>query len=411
MEQKDEMILFKDKSECSGCGACMNICPKDAIKMVPDSAGFLYPVIDNNICISCGQCKKVCFYRNSKDLIQSDEVYSAVSKDDNLLMKSASGGIFAEISRAVVEDGGYVYGAAFVKSNDELEVRHICASEKEELNQLQGSKYVHSVVGYSYRDVKAKLDGGAKVLFSGTPCQISGLNSYLGKDYDNLFTVDIVCHGVPSQKIFKDYIACQMKKLNGKIEKFCFRDKSKGWGLNASFVYKDKNGKLRKKTMPFRLSSYYDMFIRSEIYRENCYSCPFADKKRVGDMTIGDFWGIQRQHPELMKANGGRYDEEKGVSCVLINTKKGKQLLDLIADKIDIHSSDFEKVSAENFQLLRPSALPDTREQILNLYEHRGYSALESYFSKRLGIKKYFYLIKSMIPQKLKVKLKAIVGK
>lgn len=407
----NNIVLFKNKNKCCACGACKNACPKQAITMKEDEYGFIYPVINESICIKCGKCKKVCNYQNVNIKQKVEEAYVSAAKDTTLLLKSASGGLFATLAESIVEQGGAVYGVAMSNVEDTLKPKHIRIVDKVSIEKLQGSKYVQSDTGDSYANVLKDLKEKRTVLFSGTPCQIAGLRGYLGKEYENLYLVDIICHGVPNVKFFQDYISILMKKWNGKIVDFKFRDKTNGWGLNAKVVYKDKNNKERIKRIPSGSSSYFDMFLKSETYRENCYSCPYAVSERVGDITLGDYWGIQKEHPELMVDAGGKYSDANGISCVLINNEKGKKILKLLSGRVDINLSTIEKVARQNGQLKHSSICPKTRKEILDIYKENGYLAIESYFKKRNGIRTQYYYLKNMIPQSFKKILKKLIRK
>lgn len=308
------IVLFDDKKDCCGCGACMNVCPKNAIRMAEDEVGFVYPEIDQNLCIGCGACKKACGYQMQPMMQKSEAVYAAASNDDNLLRKSASGGAFAVLAENVLKKGGVVYGAALPLENGKLEPKHLRIDTVERLTELQGSKYVQSAIGDTYAQAKKDLLDGKSVLFSGTPCQIAGLKQYLKKDYENLLTVDIICHGVPSKRFFQSFMEDYGKKLGGTITEFYFRDKSKGQGMITRSVYKNKNGEQQEKIIVGNLLSYFNFFLRSFTYRKNCYSCPFASEKRVGDLTLGDFWGFHEEYPSYDEKQG--LSNGKGVSCI-----------------------------------------------------------------------------------------------
>lgn len=407
---KKDIVLFKEKRQCCACGACENICPKQAISMKEDRNGFLYPRINHEICIKCGLCNKVCEYQNNTLLNNESQVaYAAIAKKNDLLMKSASGGLFAVIAETILEKQGIVYGAALINESNNLVPKHIRIDAVKDLEKLQGSKYVQSSIELNFKQVEKDLKDGKLVLFSGTPCQIAGLYGYLGKKYNNLYTIDIICHGVPSSKFFQSYITELMKKWNGHILDFKFRDKTNGWGLNAKVSYLNKNGKIKIKRIPAGASSYFDMFLKSETYRINCYSCPYANKKRMGDITLGDYWGIQKEHPELMEEAGGNYSDNKGISCILVNNNQGKALVNLINNKTYINISTVEKVAKGNGQLKKPSQYPRSRDEILGLYVSQGYNAVEQYFKKRTGVKIQYYYLKNILPHSFKKNIKKIV--
>ena len=305
----DTSRLFHNRNGCCACGACAAICPKGAITLQPDEDGVNYPRVNEEKCIHCDLCEKACAYQNQMPPLSLKEVYAAVSRDTNV-EKSASGGLFASFAQAVLAQNGAVYGCALEYENGQLWPRHICVTDPKERYRLQGSKYVQSDLGNCYRDAEQRLKQGQVVLFSGTPCQVAGLKGFLRQEYSNLYTIDIVCHGVPSTKLFHEYISFEEKKLGAAVVDFHFRDKSQGWKLYGSMTL--DNG----RTVYFETeeSSYYQMFLNSYTYRENCYTCPYASDRRPGDITIGDYWCIELVHPELLSENGGDLDHNKGVS-------------------------------------------------------------------------------------------------
>jgi coenzyme F420-reducing hydrogenase beta subunit len=247
------------------------------------------------------------------------------------------------------------------------------------------------------------------VLFSGTPCQIAALGSFLGnKEFENLLTIDIICHGVPSAKFFEGYIQELEKKLSGKITAFRFRDKTGGWGLKGSVEYINKSGAHKKKIVPVQLSSYYKLFLDSVIYRENCYSCKYAGPFRTGDITIGDYWGIEKEHPEYLVVNGGSMDQRQNLSCVLVNTEKGKKMMEKFGFSIQLKPSSFERAARHNGQLRHPSHRSDKREFIFKLYKEGGYAAVDKWHNKRLGAKKYIYMFWNMLPKGIRSFIKKL---
>lgn len=389
-----EIKLFKDKKYCCACGACLNICPKQAISMQKDEYGFLYPQIDESKCIKCGLCLKTCAFQNSELKNIPIKTYAAQS-DNTDLKESASGGIFASIAINVLREGGVVYGAAMEIENDKLTVRHIAVENDADLIKLQGSKYVQSSTEKIYQDIKKKLNDNRLVLFSGTPCQVDGLNSYLGKTYDNLITIDIICHGVPNNQMFQDYIVLLEEKYKDKIIDFKFRDKTKGWGLTA----KGYTAKGYTAIIPANVSSYYYMFLKSYIYRDSCYRCKYACKNRCGDITIGDYWGIEKAHPEVLKVNEYGLDYKNGISCLIVNTEQGAKVLEKYKSGLRLLDSAFEKASNENGQLNHPSNLnTEKRLNLLSEYKKQGYIRIEKGFKNIKNIN----LLKNMIKKILK---------
>lgn len=378
--------LFLDKKNCCACGACFNICPKHAILFQNDEYGFSYPYINEELCIKCGLCKKVCHYQNNVIESKPERVYVALTNNTNP-MDSTSGGIFASLAKSFLENKGSVYGAAMEYIEKRLVVHHIRIQRERELYKLLGSKYVQSDMGNVFKLIKKEVNDGKQVLFCGTPCQVDGLRGYLGKEYSNLLLIDLICHGVPSQKFFQDYIINTEKRK--KIVEFKFRDKGSGWGLTGKKVFKDgKTQKVYKNE-----SSYYEYFLKGYTYRENCYSCKYASSHRPGDITIGDFWGIEKEHPELMKINGGILDKAKGISCLIVNTDIGKSYLEKYQQGLNLWESEFSKIAKNNQQLTIPSQLNEPkRKKILEEYRIGGYQAVEKEFRKEKGYK--LYLIK-----------------
>ena len=392
--------LYNKNDECCACGACVNICPKNAVSMKEDKYGFLFPSIDENLCIDCNMCKKVCAYQNITETNTPLKTWVAVSKDKEKLKKSASGGVFYTLANETIKNGGCAVGAGF---DSNFNLNHITARNSEELKKLQGSKYTQSSTNLIFRDIKKMLNSGERVLFSGCPCQVAGLKAYLGKDYENLFTIDLICHGVPSNRAFKDYIKVLENRKNVKINDFSFRDKSYGWGINGTAFTSDK----KKIKALCTSSSYIYYFLHGLIYRKNCYSCKYACKNRTGDISIGDFWGIEKEHPELLGKNG--IDESKGISVIIANTQKGIDTVEKNKDFFELYESSFEKASRGNAQLNHPSKYDSKREDILRLYAESGWEAVESRFNKNIGIKKYTGYVKSLIPKGLKRQLKKIL--
>ena len=399
------VVLFENKSDCCACGACLNVCSKSAISMKPDAEGFLYPEIDPNKCVECGVWKRVCKYKTS-DLNAVESTYAVTNRDEKQIMKAASGGLFSAAASAILSDGGCVFGATLTFDSGHPDTHHIMVENKEDLWKLQGSKYVQSRIGRTYQQAKECLQHGRTVLFSGTPCQIAGLKSYLEKVYENLYTMDLICHGVPSAEFFDGYIQELNKKYRGKVTEYKFRDKTKGWGMNTAFeiVRGDKKTTIFKTA---KVQSYLSLFYDCKIFRENCYSCPYASSSRVGDVTIGDYWGIENEHPEL--DHDPDFDKEKGISCLLINSHKGQELFELIKNQIHFVPSQFAKVAKTNGQLKAPSVMPMERNNILDINRRNGYEGVERYFSRKYRYQILLYTGYDLIPQKVRKRLKKIL--
>jgi coenzyme F420-reducing hydrogenase beta subunit len=371
--------------------------------MEPDADGFIYPVVDEGKCVHCGLCERVCKYRNGLPSQSEKEVYAAASVCTNI-RESASGGLFAAFAQAILRQEGAVYGCAMEYEEGQLWPRHICVTDEKDLIKLKGSKYVQSDMGNTYPDVRKRLESGQLVLFSGTPCQVAGLRGYLGREYDNLFAIDIICHGVPSGKLFRDYITFEEQKRKVKIRSFRFRDKSQGWKLHGAMTFDTGN------TVYFEPedSSYYQMFLNSYTYRENCYSCPYASDHRPGDITIGDYWCVELVHPELLKENGGALDHEAGASCLIVNNPKGRQLLNTFGAGIEKWKSSYENASKYNRQLTAPSPQKPERKTVLSLCRE-DYGLADRWYRRRLRPIKIKRAIRAAIPRPVKNLIKKVL--
>lgn len=398
-------MIHPEKKNCSACTACASICPVAAIVMTPDEDGFVYPVVDESKCVHCGLCEKVCAYPEPLPPVSRKEVYAAASVCTQV-RESASGGLFAAFAQAVLARGGAVYGCAMCYENGQLWPRHICVTEQRELIRLKGSKYVRSDVSGIFPDVRRRLEEGQTVLFSGTPCQVAGLKSFLRRDYENLFAIDIICHGVPSGKMFRDYVNFEEKKRGEKITSFRFRDKSQGWKLHGAMTLE---GGEQVYFEPEE-SSYYQMFLNSYTYRENCYSCPYASHHRPGDVTIGDYWCIDLVHPELLRENGGALDHEAGISCLIVNNERGENLLERFGDGILRFPSTYENAARYNRQLTAPSGLKPERTQVLSM-AREDYALVEDWYQRRLRKIKAKRAIRAAIPKPVKKLARKLLGR
>lgn len=372
--------LVLDAAECSGCGACMYVCPKGAITMQEASKGSLFPVITQEKCIGCGRCVQQCTYRQPKKLCVPLAAYAAVAKDRSLVQNSASGGMFAALARSWLQSGGMVAGAV-MDCSQSVQVYHVLTDRCEDLYRMQGSKYVQSDAWRCYQAVKEALANGKQVLFSGAPCQVAAIRQLTGNP-EHLTTIDLICHGVPPVKMLDDYVRLLNKRFHGKVESIRFRDKLLKRSFTASLDV--RYGKKRRRFyLRSHELSFYKHFLEGANYRENCYSCPFARLERVSDLTIGDYWGIRKQHGDDL-ANG-RMPEVDDWSCVLVNTEKGSRLLALHAQEISIYASRPEWVAEENHQLQHPTPIPKGRNELLNIYEQDGYEGVETAFVKARG--------------------------
>ena len=346
------MIQLCDIKECTGCGACYNVCPREAIVMRPDAEGFLRPDILSERCIECGLCAKVCPPLHPlQKYPRTERPIAAICKERDVVMKSSSGGLFPMLARWTFDRDGIVYGAVMDKEN---RIYHTAARNWEELSPTRSSKYAQSDVGGTYREVKRDLKAGKQVLYSGTPCQIAGLLNYLGKtDQSKLVTVDLVCHGTPSNKMLITYLH-RLAEARGikykEIKGFDFRQRE-SWGITPSFEYEGKRILLRPEE-----NVYMRLFLSSRLHRPCCYQCPYAMPERISDITLADFWGIGKKKAFL-------YDTKAGCSLVLPNSDKGKQIFKEISGNLFFERRDWDEALRYNHQLRQKSDLPKDRDR------------------------------------------------
>jgi len=346
------MIVIKDKYQCCGCSACVQKCPKQCIRLIEDNEGFLYPKVKIKECVECGLCEDVCPLHHEVPIVEPIKVLAAYNTNEEVRMKSSSGGIFTLLAEKTINEGGVVFGARF---NDKWEVILDYTETIDGVGAFRGSKYVQAQTNNTFRECEHFLKVNRQVLFSGTPCQIAGLKKYLGKEYDNLLTVDVVCHGVPSPMIWRRYLQELVKEHNtarraavGKstvssslndlcsIKNITFRDKTEGW-KKFRFVlqFAEASAEGNHSSVSSFISEghrdnlFMQAFLSDLILRPSCYSCPFRGKHfRQSDVSIADYWGIHEACPD--------FDDEKGISLVLINTDKGNNVVPLgLLDYID----------------------------------------------------------------------------
>lgn len=385
------MIKITDKSRCTGCHACTSICPQNCIKMTQDEEGFLYPAVDYASCIDCGLCENICPILNPKNNDNTFEniyAYAAHTKNESIRMESSSGGIFSEIASYVISQGGVVFGAAF---DDVLQVRHICVEHIEELWKLRGSKYVQSIIGDAYRGAERYLKQGRLVLFTGTPCQIGGLYSYLRHMYENLITQDIICHGVPSPLVWEKYITYREKAAASKIQKAFFRNKKYGWKMySVQFKFLNCTEYLQR----FDKDPYMKSFLENLDLRPSCYACAFKNKIRQSDITLADFWGIQNLMPEA--------DDDKGTSLLIINSIKGDKLIKNVKNNLIFWPADFEKAIYYNSSITKAAELPPSRSAFFEDLKEKDFHFMEQKYLKIPFIKKVKSKIKNMLKSNMK---------
>lgn len=382
------MIKLASTDNCTGCGLCMQVCPHKAINMIEDNEGFKQPVINLDKCIECGLCIRKCPQMTKAETYNCNDFeqlcYAAYSY--KYQKNGSSGGLFSSIADYVLSNHGVVYGAAF---DEEFKLKHIGITSESQMQQLRGSKYLQSDLGFIFKEVKENLENNIMVLFSGTPCQVDGLKSFLGKKrYDGLITIDLVCHGVPSQKAFDKLMETIIKKY-GKIKNFQFR-KLDGWSILPRIT--NEKGKIY--SLRYDMEAYMWAFYKGYLFRECCYNCKYANLNRNSDITLADFWGIGN-YGTPFKCN-----QTHGISLVLINTLKGKLVFDSLKN---IYKEERTLKEALNKQhnLKSPSIRPQNRDYTANDFISKM-SMLE--FSKKYNLlprNKNLYVITSKIKDTL----------
>ncbi len=355
---KHIQIMEENKIFCTGCAACANICPRQCISFEEDAEGFCYPKVDESLCVQCGRCTAVCPVSQEKPEdrpTDSAKVYACINRDEKVLKESSSGGVFSLLAENMIEKGGVVFGAAF---DENWNVRHMAAQTKEECLRFRGSKYVQSEVGDSFSQAKRFLDQGRPVLFSGAPCQIAGLNRFLGKKYSNLITCDFICTGIPNPKAFRAYRDDFAQRFQEPLTGISFRDKKYGWDA-FSMVFRGKSKEYRKIRFfdPYIQAHFTHVFLRPA-----CYHCQFKKCNSESDIKLADYWCVNRVHPELPWRDG--------VSLVLVEGEKGQALFDEIASKMRVVESKLENVYQTNASFSTIVKEPPARKDFLNVICH-----------------------------------------
>lgn len=377
MDEIKNVSAYTNTARCCGCTACSAVCPVHAITMSADSEGFFYPRIDETICINCSLCVKVCaFSAEKKDFTgqRAIQAYAAKNKNEITRMNSRSGGVFTAITNQILKEHGYVYGVAI---NQSFTAEHRRAENKEERDAFCGSKYIQSDMRDTFLKVKKDLLDGNTVAFSGTACQIAGLKSYLRKmDTRKLYLIDIVCHGVPSPRVWMDYLEAYRKKYKGEITEVNFRNKKKyGWAGGKETI--TVNGK------EYDSDEFLMLFNSGVIERPSCFQCPYKTVEREGDITLGDFWGIEKVAEQM--------NDNKGVSLVFCNTQKGKDLFESVKGEFELKEVRVQDTLQE--ALVQPMKEPEDRKFFWKRYQKGGIVFAKKYVTwlkiKR-RLKKYF---------------------
>lgn len=373
---------------CSSCAACANVCARGAIAMTLDGKGFYRPVVDVEKCVDCGACERACPWTknvaNPHGSSESPMTLAAYAADENIRSKSSSGGVFSLLAEKVLDAGGVVVGVAQL---GKTHFGHVVVENAEDLEKLRGSKYVQADVGTVYRDVRKFLQGGRKVLFSGTPCQVAALYSVLGnRDFENLATVDIVCHGTPSVKVFEKYIRETEIASSASILSSRFRDKRNGWRLYsmAHRAIEYSTGDCFQIFKTLREDEFMRVFLQNICLNDSCSDCRYGKVPRIADMTLGDYWNIALVHPEM--------DDDGGTSVVLLNTARGKKLFDEISSRLKLCESKLEYAVAGNPCLVRSSKQHPRRKEFFEALDSKSLDELIKTYCPYPGVLKKSYL-------------------
>lgn len=382
------MIHINNPKNCCGCTACVSICNQNAITMQPDTMGFLYPKVDNNKCIECGLCERVCNFNehyNTKDNFPFPKAYAVRHKNNQEIETSRSGAAFIAISDWVINQGGVVYGVGFTS---QFNIVHKRATTKAERDEFKGSKYVQSNLKDTFRQIKNDLKQGLYVLFSGTPCQTAGLNAYINNNLlkDHLILVDIICHGVSSPKIWQDYLHFIENKEKASIIEVNFRNKKYGWSSHIE-TFKFNNGEIHPYT------TFTKLFYQHIIFRHSCEICHFCNMRRPSDITLGDFWGWEKTNKNINADN-------KGISLVLCNTKKGEALFNAINKDLNIIPAHLKDCMQTN--LKHPSIIHPLRNYFEKKYQQYGFDYILDIYGNSHNFHKYFFYSASFILRSLR---------
>lgn len=374
------LSFLETKNDCTGCMACYSICPQGCISMIQDSEGFYYPSANKSLCINCNLCQKVCPQLNiisgQVDTIQT--AYAVKSKDELIWRTSSSGGAFTEICKLFDDGNTFFYGAAF----EGFDVNHICVKGIDNIKALRRSKYVQSYIGDTFKEIRGRLNRNENVVFSGAPCQVAGLRSFLGKKYDNLFLIDFICHGVGSPYVFKDCIDLISKDINNKITKYEFRVKVRTF--RERFISEVNFGNSEKKIL--RQDRYIQLFLSQRCIRPVCVSkCLYRNQKRQGDITLADFKGIDKEFSFL---KGTKYN----YTAVVFNTVKSFGIKDKLVETSDTYESCIDRIKEDNPLFYRQTNTDSfIRDDFFDSYTSIGNDAISKYTNQsieyKLGLK------------------------
>lgn len=356
-----------DKKLCTGCTACMSVCPVQAIQMENDLDGFKYPIINQEKCVNCSMCKKTCPVLNTKNNYSITNCFVGYNKDTkSKLSKASSGSIFELVANYVLDSNGIVIGAAFDEKN---KLKHMAVTKAEDLEKLKGSKYLQSDLEYVFKFIKEKLRDNI-ILFVGTPCQVAGLKAYIKNDFNNLICIDVVCHGVPSPKLFDKFIKEIQDQTGKTVKNYNFRDKRTGWDTYSNTIYFNDNS---EKTELQVNNPYMKLFLSDVALRESCYNCKFKLGNKYSDITLGDFWGVQKYYPEMYDKNG--------VSAIIVNTERGKNIFDKIKGNMYYKKCKLEEIVEGNSSLKISGDYPRKRKKFFNNIDNMSITNLVSKYT------------------------------
>ena len=381
------MKIIENTNLCNGCHSCFSICPNNCIVMEQSNEGFLYPQIDEKNCANCGTCKRNCPINKSQVERTREKIipktFGVININESIRMDSSSGGVFTLLAEYVISQGGVVFGAKF---DNDFSVIHSKTETIEGISEFRGSKYVQSKIGNSYKNVKSFLEEGKTVLFTGTPCQIGGLKSFLSEEYENLICIDIICHGVPSPKVWQKYVLFREKIAESKTETIIFRNKNKGWknySIQFSFANKTEYCEV------FNRDLFMQAFLKNLCLRKSCYCCDFKTINRISDLTIADFWGVQNILPEMF--------DDKGTSLVLVQSQKGQDIFDKIKTYTTFMEVDCEKSLQFNSAAYRSCVEPYNRDKFIKNIDKLPFDQLVKKYSKVSLIQRLLRRIKNII--------------
>ncbi len=373
-------MKIESLEECTGCHACFLRCPKSAISMQYSFEGFLYPQIDKSKCIECGECERTCpILTPTQNNNDKRIAFAAINSNDKVRLESSSGGMFTALAEKILAEGGVVFGAKF---SDDFSVVHSWTDSSEELLLFRGSKYIQSEIGNTYRDCILFLEQGRKVLFTGTPCQIAGLKNVLKKDYDNLLLVDIVCHGVPSKLLWDKYKTFIINKHKSNLNFFSFRNKKKGW-LNYNLFGVFNNGKVYSVNHDKDL--FMNLYLSNNCLRKSCYTCQFKNTNSQADITLGDFWGINKVKSELF--------DNKGTSLMIVNTIKGENVVSKL-EGCDIQELQYEDCIKYNPSVIYASKKGEKRDAFYKILKSLTFNRVVKKYGRKKDCEYYLRAIK-----------------